>query len=75
MKKFITVILNHPHHDKIKYLSEDGRKDNWGDVFTLWTDDFAKCAKFNTWNEALSVKLRITSINSPYIKVKSFVEK
>lgn len=75
MKKFSTVILDYPRYDKVKYLSEEGKKDNWNDVTTLWTDDFAKCAKFNTWDEALSVRLRITSINSPYIKVKSFVEK
>ena len=75
MKIFSTVVLDYPRHDKIKYLNEDGRKDNWNDVFTLWTDDFSKCAKFETWDEALSVKLRLTSINNPYITVKSFVEK
>jgi hypothetical protein len=75
MKKFSTVVLDYPRYDKIKYLNEDGRKDNWDNVFTLWTDDFDKCAKFKTWDEALSVRLRITSINDPYIKVKAFVEK
>ena len=75
MGTFSTVVLDYPRYDKIKYLNEDGRKDNWNDVFTLWTDDFSKCAKFETWDEALSVKLRLTSINNPYITVKSFVEK
>lgn len=75
MKKFSTVVLDYPRYDKIKYLNEDGRKDNWDDVFTLWTDDFSKCAKFETWDEALSVMLRITPINNPYIKVKSFTNK
>lgn len=72
MGKFHTLILDYPHYDKIKYLNEDGRKDNWDDVFTLWTDDFSKCAKFKTWDEALSISL--TFSNSPYITVKSFVE-
>ena len=72
MKKFHTLVLDYPTYDKVKYLSEDGRKDNWNDVFTLWTDDFSKCAKFKTWDEALSISLRIG--NSCYIKVKSFVE-
>jgi len=75
MGKFSTVVLDYPRYDKVKYLNENGRKDNWDDVFTLWTDDFSKCAKFETWDEALSVKLRLTSINNPYITVKSFVEK
>lgn len=72
MKKFHTLVLDYPTNDKVKYLSEDGRKDNWDDVFTLWTDDFSKCAKFKTWDEALSISL--TFSNSPYITVKSFVE-
>lgn len=70
MKKFHTVVLNSPHHKKERYLSELGRESNWNDVFTLWTDDFSKCVKFKTWDEALSVQLRIG--NSPYISLKSF---
>lgn len=72
MKKFHTVVLNSPHHKEERYLSELGRESNWNDVFTLWTDDFSKCAKFKTWDEALSVQLRIG--NSPYISLKSFAE-
>lgn len=75
MEKFHTLILDYPRHDNIKYLNEDGRKNNWNDVFTLWTDDFDKCAKFNTWDEALAIKLRLTSYTNPYIHVKFFVEK
>ena len=72
MKTFYTLVLDHPKRPSIEFLNADGKANNWDNVFTLWTDNFDKCAKFNTWDDALAVKLRLTSYTNPYIHVKSF---
>lgn len=72
MKTFYTLVLDNPKRPSIEFLNADGKKNNWDDVTTLWTDDFDKCAKFNAWDVALTIKLRLTTYTSPYIHVKSF---